>query len=797
MVMKHTCVLFLLFVVCIMMFTACHADIQKTTETAKIASADSFMEDATTVVSQLAEDTEAVSSVRTKLVYDRTVLTDKYPDLKTSTVFYFENDLLYVQAQKNKDGEQLLHVFDLTGERVNMLNIPEIEEGNVVYAYPLSDGGWVIGYKPVSDSFSCRVAILDANGTVLRQSEPMDGGALDGSYYYVKEEITEYGEKKLHILVHTWYGIHCYDRDLHESYISDEGVPNELQFFVLADGWYGVSPAIFTRASMFDMIHPSDGKTKAYSIRLPKSFSINHGFRGADNRNYVADDYGMYLLDADRQPELVLEFGECGLNPSRDYINLMNLKIGNRNTFVNLEIGAGGALVMYRTESVPDDDQQQVIEIQSLHTVTMPWMTEMIARFNRENPRYRVEIRNRKERLGDSPLISEQAQALLNEILLYERHPDILFCSTEEAIAAHADKDIFIDLNELLQTELVTAIKECYSLNGRLYQIPFMFQMDTLAANPSVITGDLTYDAFFQIIDEMQSGEVLAAMIPPSVYQNALMDFVDFEKKSSTYHSDTFHNVLRYIRNMNPKLIDYYAGQLFMEQDVDKTPRYLLTNGTVSAALENGALKFLNTAFCNPYAYSALKLIFGDTPINLCGYPCLDGCGARIDARLTCAVLQDTDVMEGCAEFLEFLLAQEQQTDEKLLEEYLPVSVEALRMALEDYRYVYYDKNTVSMLKSGNHTGDMYLQAAGHSAEYSAQFDERGNTEDHYIIVETTDAEIDALMAFFDRCHMRANTDTVIRSIVEEEVSFWEGNARSLEETTKIIDSRVWIYLNE
>jgi len=28
-------------------------------------------------------------------------------------------------------------------------------------------------------------------------------------------------------------------------------------------------------------------------------------------------------------------------------------------------------------------------------------------------------------------------------------------------------------------------------------------------------------------------------------------------------------------------------------------------------------------------------------------------------------------------------------------------------------------------------------------------------------------------------------------------VSFWEGSARTLEETTKIIDSRVWIYLNE
>ena len=44
---------------------------------------------------------------------------------------------------------------------------------------------------------------------------------------------------------------------------------------------------------------------------------------------------------------------------------------------------------------------------------------------------------------------------------------------------------------------------------------------------------------------------------------------------------------------------------------------------------------------------------------------------------------------------------------------------------------------------------------------------------------------------------MKVNVDNTLKSIITEEISFWEGNARSLEETTKIIDSRVWIYLNE
>ena len=50
---------------------------------------------------------------------------------------------------------------------------------------------------------------------------------------------------------------------------------------------------------------------------------------------------------------------------------------------------------------------------------------------------------------------------------------------------------------------------------------------------------------------------------------------------------------------------------------------------------------------------------------------------------------------------------------------------------------------------------------------------------------------------FFENSRMRTNADPFIKEIIEEEVSFWKGNARTLEETTKIIQSRVWIYINE
>ena len=57
--------------------------------------------------------------------------------------------------------------------------------------------------------------------------------------------------------------------------------------------------------------------------------------------------------------------------------------------------------------------------------------------------------------------------------------------------------------------------------------------------------------------------------------------------------------------------------------------------------------------------------------------------------------------------------------------------------------------------------------------------------------------DIAQILDFYSGIRVRNSADTKIMSIVNEELSYWKANARSLEETTKIIDSRVWIYLNE
>ena len=64
-------------------------------------------------------------------------------------------------------------------------------------------------------------------------------------------------------------------------------------------------------------------------------------------------------------------------------------------------------------------------------------------------------------------------------------------------------------------------------------------------------------------------------------------------------------------------------------------------------------------------------------------------------------------------------------------------------------------------------------------------------------VYSMTDEHRRALLNFFETIKIRTTADEKILSIVNEELSYWKNGVRSLEETTKIIDSRVWIYLNE
>ena len=87
------------------------------------------------------------------------------------------------------------------------------------------------------------------------------------------------------------------------------------------------------------------------------------------------------------------------------------------------------------------------------------------------------------------------------------------------------------------------------------------------------------------------------------------------------------------------------------------------------------------------------------------------------------------------------------------------------------------------------------------SAEFSSdapiapETDDNGNPYGY--CVELPQKDIDAFLYFLDNCHMSAGSDDTVEAIVTEELSYWQNGVKSLEEVTKIMQSRVSIYLAE
>ena len=149
------------------------------------------------------------------------------------------------------------------------------------------------------------------------------------------------------------------------------------------------------------------------------------------------------------------------------------------------------------------------------------------------------------------------------------------------------------------------------------------------------------------------------------------------------------------------------------------------------------------------------------------------------------SVFSDSAVHGGCKAFIDYMLSEEIQNSDVVIESSIPVTKEALSAAIDTYRYYYYVAD-----------GEDYLGVADISSKHLTIWDEE--IEDGRITeIVITDEDKAAMMDFFENCHMETGFDPVVKQIVEEELSFWNGGARTLEETAKIIQSRVWIYLNE
>ncbi len=432
---------------------------------------------------------------------------------------------------------------------------------------------------------------------------------------------------------------------------------------------------------------------------------------------------------------------------------------------------------------VPPEEVVPKYLINVAYVENMTDMQPFAVAFNRESENYRVVLHDYSG--YDSP-----AEVIALEIVA-GNVPDVIVefggvFNTNNL----AEKGLFLDLYTLMDAPdsvmprdafLPCALKPFENTAGELTALVSAFTLRTMFGSKAVL-GDRqvwTLDDLYKMQESLSDGTYLFSASLQGKAENApmilfnrlipytLSAFIDEENHTCTFDDGQFAEFLRFCQT-TPVFDTSVKGNNSVEN---------YRNGTL--ILQEEEVLFLGS-----YLYT--KYFTFDNNMTVIGYPTADNrtaSGTAADPLQKYCITAESEVADGA---WEFILRTFGETDEGF---YLnPVTgFPSLRAALdrmldEESRLHYtFREGSISNSTVGPEEDPWMKQEIASGAVY-AQLTEDDRSE---------------LLTLLENITLAANTDDEIISIIREDASAYFAGAKSLEETVKIIQSRVSIYVAE
>lgn len=724
-------------------------------------------------------------------------------------VFSAENGFwVFISAYEDSMYKARLDRYTAAGEFIETVYVPQprglTEDGlkmnRSITASPLRNGQWFLLTK-VSDGSTTfpQAFILSADGDILHSLTvpfPMTYGTFcarsndeGGLYFLIHDEKT------------LWY----YDETLTERAVftvPDNGAFNTA-FSQYADDVFCIGRQASDGRGEYQ-IDLSEQSITVINRELPVEYRYSTFLYGLNEEIYVLEDEGISRYTDTGELIPILKWAECGLQ--KNFYD--TYWIVNDTTLVRKysETTAGKytekmAHISVTEREVPVTFQE--IRVKICAESNLEWLMAAISEFNGSSDQYRV--------TADIIPFHE-----FNNVLLFDEETDILFQGNLFSLEKHYDKNIFRDISRDIADTLLEGIYDsCMTENGALYSFPLSLGLTVLTANSDRMNDSaLTWEKLYTLRDTLAEGAYLMApgyiggtgsyivdhsgqkrplgiqmtdMIQ-NMYQYALSDYVDNADMTSSFDSPQFREMILFLDWLSSHVDANIGGTKFSGIGGNS-----ISNGMLINRMREGGVILVESQIIQVVHFSLLQRLYGEYEYTLCGFPSEDG-GYVINnfATLYPAILADTDVLPGCIAFIRFLLSDEMQNHPSL--ERLPVTISAMKARLDAHQYQYYFTEDIEMIESGSAAEIKLMEINSWHEEIEDYGSNSFYTFETYCFTDKDKAQI---LDFFSGIRLRHSVDSNILSIVNEELSYWKNNARSLEETTKIIDSRVWIYLNE
>ncbi|MBP3919098.1 MAG: extracellular solute-binding protein [Clostridia bacterium] len=708
---------------------------------------------------------------------------------------YLKDGYLYVVQNQMLDGssETTLLAYGDEGTVCAEYTVPTVDKTRFPeYVYMFSGGRFLIVYPSETSEKALFLQMLDVYGNVLAETTTPDFAEKFDPYYPAMNIHTCEDEDGIHILLMDSQNIFYYNESL-----------NFLGKQIFTESLFGgsilyVGNGIYYIGFFTDECIKLDIQSNRYqrcALRLPYRYQEGTIILGGNGSLYIKAAEGIFKYNDGEQMKFIFSLSDSGLI---SYENMQDIHVINDDTlYYSSTTNENGVSVTHsyfaEMKDIPLGDRK-IINLAQIGSFGNYEIAYAISMFNKTNSDYYISYTV----LGTYN-DEEDEDALIKGLLLNNQY-DMIIPQHPGILKKYYDKDIFLDLLPYVGDDIFGCIKEAYSYKGALYQIqPYMY-VSAQTALSSTVPGALTWEKLYQMTEDLKEDEVLTNLTSNSISTirgNGIMEFVDYEHKTTQFDTQEFRDMIQYMETFE-QYNNTEIGRI--GSDYKKGLMQGLTNGTLMKRVREGGLKLLESELSSPERYAVLKLMYGDHDFSICGFPSMNGGSASIYGLGRISVIANSPVVDGCTAFIQYMLTPEMQLDcaEYLLGDEMPVTKEAFLLWMNGKRFHYFSRIFAEWAESGGEPGIIPLYPEGTTTEFDPNFGgSNGNADRRYRVIELTDEDIDKLYTFFDTCHMKGESDNVIMQIVEEELSYWRGNARSLEETTKIIHSRVWIYLNE
>ncbi|MBQ8402640.1 MAG: hypothetical protein IJX14_12010, partial [Clostridia bacterium] len=389
--------------------------------------------------------------------------------------------------------------------------------------------------------------------------------------------------------------------------------------------------------------------------------------------------------------------------------------------------------------------------------------------FNRTNEQYYVTLEK----------ISEDYEETIFARMQEGNAPDIVLFDIylEEEYLNLARQGYFTDLSAYDFMKTLTGSAAGAVTDGdSAFRMPYAIQYHTLVRGDG--KNGLTTE---ELVRRTTAGEVLFSDIYwlPEYFQTCMQSlFTDPGAGTCTFDSSQFREYLTFYSSLAAST-DAEAGILEVSNFSGRMSTYTLTEPSLPEKLRTDTIPFLLLPVATMDAFGYLELLYGGNGYSICGFP---GVPILVSHLESAAVLETGSSMEGAAAFLEYLVSDTVQTSSIITNSYIPVTAAGIEKELA-YNWRYCRITSDDVLVTEYRTMEPKILNI---------FEQRELRE---IAVTENARQQSRTLLEDDRAGKYA--DPTITEILQEEISAYLSGDRTMEDTVRVLQSRVGTYLAE